>query len=140
MGAAADIRQAIATALKSSTVTGIVGTRCYPMLGLPLDPVRPFLAWRRAGGAQAAGLLSGGTAGQPQRGQTAISVECHATTVAELDSLTDAVMAAVRAFTPTSIIRAMSIVGGPTDLAVQNEGSNQYIPAVRIDIAAAVKE
>lgn len=137
---AANIRQAIATALMTSGVTAIVGTRCYPMLGMPLDPVRPYIAWRRSGGTQAAGLLSGGTAGRAKRGQAGVAVECHTNTVAELDALTDAVMAAARAHTPDSTIRVFEVVGGPTDLAVTNEGSNQYIPAARIDISVTVNE
>jgi hypothetical protein len=137
---AASIRQAITTALSTAGVKAIVGVRVHPLHGAPLDPVRPFIIWRRAGGEAARGLLSGGASGQPRRAASALSVECHTNTVAELDALTDAVMAAVRAFTPTSVVRSLQVVGAPTDLVVQNEGSNQYIPAARIDIAASVAE
>lgn len=134
---AANIRTAIATAIKTSAVTAIVGDRAYPIHGMPANPVRPFVAWRRGSGSRAAAMLSGGA---PERGTAAITVECHANTVAELDGLTDAIMAACRAFTPNSVLRAFECVGGPADLAVTTEGGNQYIPAASIEIAAIVRE
>ncbi len=139
MGAAA-IRSAIATALKTSGVTAIVGQRVYPMLGSPLDPERPYVQWRRAGGERSAALLSGGATGASTRGQALVTVECHTNTVAELDALTDAVMEALRAFTANSNIRALTAIGGPSDIAVTTEGGNQYIPAASIDVAAIVNE
>jgi hypothetical protein len=134
---AANIRAAITTALSTSGVKAIVGTRVHPMHGLPLDPVRPFVVWRRNGGARAAAMLSGG---QPDRGSAPISVECHANTVAELDGLTDAIMAATKAFVPNSNLRAFYCAAGPSDLAVTTDGGNQYIPAASIDIVAIVRE
>jgi len=133
----ADIRAAITAAIKTSGVTAIVGNRVHPLHGMPLDPERPFIVWRRSGGARAAAGLSGG---QPQRGTAPVTVECHATTVAQLDSLLDAVMAATKAFAPNSTLRAFDCTGGPTDVAVTTEGGNQYIPAASIDITAIVRE
>jgi len=134
---AASIRAAIATALTTSGITAIVGTRIYAMPGMPLDPARPYIAWKRGSGSSSPPLLSGGS---PQRGTIGLTIECQAKTVADLDTLTDAVMAAVRAFTPNSIIRALDIRSGPTDIAVTSEGYNQLIPAASIDVLAVVRE
>lgn len=134
---AANIRAAIATALQTSALNAIVSGRIYALPGMPLDPVRPFVAWRRGGGSRAPGKLSGGA---PSRGSAPLTIECHATTVAQLDMLTDAVLAACRAFTPNSNMRSFDAVSGPTDLSVTTEGGNQYIPAASIDVLAVVGE